>query len=101
MQALIEKLFPNLTMEERWTELLAYGGAAWFCVLLAAGGFMLGPVMTPYNNDLNFPGRAHYSIEGAVIGFFLGAVIGTTLLIVRARAKRAELVHAEDSHDEH
>lgn len=93
MQRLMDKLFGDMPMEERWVEILAYGGAAWFCVLFAAAGFMLGPIFTPWNNDPNFPGRAHYSLEGAAICFVLGAIISGTLLVGRVRAKRWEEAH--------
>jgi hypothetical protein len=102
MQALIEKIWPNMSMEERWTEILAWGGAFWFPVILAAVGFMLGPIMTPYNNNLAYaPGGAHYSIEGAVIGLIVGCVISFSLLAYRLKAKKAEEAAEAHEHDHH
>jgi len=98
MQAIIEKIWPNMSMEERWTEILAAGAMLWIPVLFAAAGFMLGPIFTPYNNNLaDAPGRAHYSLEAAVIGLLVGFVISVSLFIYRLRAKRAE--EAQEAHE--
>jgi hypothetical protein len=102
MQAIIEKIWPNMSMEERWTEILAASAMLWFPVLLAAVGFMFGPIFTPYNNNLaDAPGRAHYSLEAAVIGLVVGFVISGSLFFYRYKAKRAEEAQEAHDHAEH
>jgi len=98
MQAILDKMFPNMDSEEQWTEFLALFAAAWLVVLMAAAGFMLGQLFTPYNNDLDHIGQAHYSIPGAGIGALLGLVIGISLYLVRVRAKRWESLHHAHEH---
>ncbi len=98
MQAIIDKLFPNMSSEEQWTEILALFGMLWFPVLLAAGGFMLGPIFTQYNNNPEFPGKAHYSLEGAGIGLVVGFVISVSLYFGRLRARRWEAAHHAHDH---
>lgn len=99
MTSILDKWFAGKSTEERWTEYIAVSGGLAMPIFLAAVGFMLGPVFTPYNNDLDYPGPAHYSIPGAIVGFGIGAVAGVALLVVRYRAMKWEEAHHAHEHD--
>lgn len=99
MQKLLDKIAPNLEPEEQWVELIALSGIFALALFTAAAGFMLGPLLTGYANDLEHPGAAHYSVEGALIGAGIGLVLGGCLWLVRRRFMRAERAE-QDTHEQ-
>lgn len=104
MQKLLDKLFPNISSEEQWTELIALSAPFALALFMGALGFMLGPVFMGTANDISEPLKGHASLPGAAIGAVAGLVIGLTLWTIRRSAIKAEAeaeAHGHDHHDDH
>lgn len=96
MQKLLDKIAPNREPEEQWVELIALSGIFALALFMAAAGFMLGPLFTSQLNDLEHPGAAHYSVEGAGIGAVIGLVLGSVLWFVRRRMMKSEAAESSE-----